>query len=321
MSSELRDVIVIGGGPAGYTAAIYLARATLNPLVLAGEAAGGQLMWTTEVENYPGFGKGIMGPQLMEEMRNQAIKFGAEIKNHNVTKLELDGEIKKIWVNDVEYQARAVVLALGAQARMLGIGEGKLIGRGVSTCAVCDAAFFKNKKVFVVGGGDAAMEDTLALARFTDQVTLVHRKGELRASKIMQERVKKNPNIKLLLESEVVGLGGEESLKSLRIKNSKTQNVEEVEADGLFLAIGHTPITDLLKDQVELDGHGYLITKLTSNKEEKNQDVWLYSYPTETSAKGVFGAGDIVDIRYRQAVTAAGMGCMAALDCEKYLTM
>lgn len=320
MSSELRDVIVIGGGPAGYTAAIYLARATLNPLVLAGEAAGGQLMWTTEVENYPGFSKGIMGPQLMEEMRNQAIKFGAEIKNSNVTKLDLGGKIKKVWVGNIEYQARSVILSLGAQARMLGIGEEKLIGRGVSTCAVCDAAFFKNKKVFVIGGGDAAMEDVLAMARFTDQVTLIHRKGELRASKIMQERVKNNPNIKLLLESEVVGFGGEESLKSLRIKNSKTQNVEEVEADGLFLAIGHTPITDLLRDQVELDGHGYLITKLTSNKEEKNQEVWLNSYPTETSAKGVFGAGDIVDIRYRQAVTAAGMGCMAALDCEKYLT-
>ncbi len=330
-NGQLRDVIIVGGGPAGYTAAIYLARATLKPLMLAGEAAGGQLMWTTEVENYPGFSKGIMGPRLMEEMRNQAIKFGAEIKNHNVTKLDLNGGVKRIWVGNIEYQARSVILSLGAQARMLGIGEEKLIGRGVSTCAVCDAAFFKNKKVFVVGGGDAAMEDALALARFTDQVTLVHRKEELRASKIMQERVKNNPNIKLLLESEVVGFEGGEKLKTLRIKNAplrsrategqaKTQSIVEVEADGLFLAIGHTPITGLLRDQVELDGHGYLITKQTSDKEMKNRDVWLNSYPTETSVKGVFGAGDIVDIRYRQAVTAAGMGCMAALDCEKYLT-
>lgn len=321
---NIRDVIIIGGGPAGYTAAIYLARAKLNPLMLAGEAAGGQLMLTTEVENYPGFSKGIMGPELMEEMRTQAVRFGTEIKNHNVTKIDFSGAVKKIWVGDTEYQTKSVILSLGAQARMLGMGEERLIGRGVSTCAVCDAAFFKNKKVFVVGGGDAAMEDALALARFTDKVTLVHRKGELRASKIMQERVKNNPNIKLLLESEVVGFGGEEKLKTLRIKNAirqpADQNVEEMEADGLFLAIGHTPITELLKDQVELDTHGYLVTKLTSDKETKNQDVWLNSYPTETSVKGVFGAGDMVDLRYRQAVTAAGMGCMAALDCEKYLT-
>lgn len=319
-NGQLRDVIIIGGGPAGYTAAVYLARATLKPLVLAGEAAGGQLMWTAEVENYPGFSKGIMGPQLMEEMRAQAERFGAEIKNNNVTKLDLGGEVKRVWVGSTEYQTKSIILSLGAQARMLGIGEEKFLGRGVSTCAVCDAAFYKNKKVFVVGGGDAAMEDALALARFTDKVTLVHRKGELRASKIMQERVKNNPNIKLLLESEVVGFGGEEKLKILKIRNSKSQNTEEMEADGLFLAIGHTPITDLLRDQVELDGHGYLITELTSDKETNNQNIWLNSYPTQTSVKGVFGAGDMVDIRYRQAVTAAGMGCMAALDCEKYLT-
>lgn len=317
---NIRNVIVIGGAPAGYTAAIYLARATLSPLVLAGENAGGQLMFTSEVENYPGFSKGIKGPDLMDEMRKQAERFGAEIKNENVTKVDFAGEIKKVWVGETEYQAKAVVLALGASSRMIGVGEEKYYGRGMSTCAVCDAAFYKDKTVFVVGGGDAAMEDALALARFTNKVAIIHRKAEFRASKIMQKRVLEEKKIPVLWETEVVGVGGEGSLKTLKLKNSKTQNIEEVKADGLFLAIGHTPATDILKGQVELDGHGYLITNLTNNKSQTNQDVWLNSYPTQTSVPGVFGAGDMVDIRYRQAITAAGMGCMAALDAEKYLT-
>ena len=335
-NSSVRNVIVIGGAPAGYTAAIYLARATLSPLVLAGENAGGQLMFTSEVENYPGFSKGIKGPDLMDEMRKQAERFGAEIKNENVTKVDFAGEIKKVWVNETLYQARAVVLALGASSRMIGAGEEKYYGKGMSTCAVCDAAFYKDKTVFVVGGGDAAMEDALALARFTNKVTIIHRKAEFRASKIMQKRVLEEKKIPVLWETEVVGVGGENKLEVIKLlakpdlasrdKNSKTQNIEEIKADGLFLAIGHTPATDILKGHVELDNHGYLITKLTSPKathlggQASNQEVWLNGYPTQTSVAGVFGAGDMVDIRYRQAVTAAGMGCMAALDVEKYLT-
>src|SRR3989344_8809388 len=232
-SSSVRNVIVIGGAPAGYTAAIYLARATLSPLVLAGENAGGQLMFTSEVENYPGFSKGIKGPDLMDEMRKQAERFGAEIKNENVTKVDFVGEIKKVWVNETLYQARAVVLALGASSRMIGVGEEKYYGKGMSTCAVCDAAFYKDKTVFVVGGGDAAMEDALALARFTNKVTIIHRKAEFRASKIMQKRVLEEKKIPALWETEVVGVGGEGSLKTLKVKNSKTQNIEEIKADGL----------------------------------------------------------------------------------------
>lgn len=323
---EIRNVIVIGGAPAGYTAAIYLARATLAPLVLAGENAGGQLMFTSEVENYPGFSKGIKGPDLMDEMRKQSERFGAEIKNENVTKVDFGTEIKKVWVGETEYQARAVVLALGASSRMIGVGEEKYYGRGMSTCAVCDAAFYKDKTVFVVGGGDAAMEDALALSRFTNKVTIIHRKTEFRASKIMQKRVLEEKKIPVMWETEVVGVGGDGSLKTLKIKNSKTQNIEEVKADGLFLAIGHTPATDILKGQVELDNHGYLVTKLTAptakqlGAQASNQEIWLDSYPTQTSVVGVFGAGDMVDIRYRQAITAAGMGCMAALDGEKFLS-
>jgi len=313
------NVIVIGGASAGYTAAIYLARATLSPLVLAGENAGGQLMFTSEVENYPGFSKGIKGPDLMDEMRKQAERFGAEIKNENVTKVDFAGEVKKVWVGETEYQAKAVVLALGASSRMIGVGEEKYYGKGMSTCAVCDAAFYKDKTVFVVGGGDAAMEDALALARFTNKVTIIHRKAEFRASKIMQQRVLTEKKIPVMWNTEVVGVIGSNKLEGIRVKD-KTGKEGDVVADGLFLAIGHTPATDILKGQVELDGHGYLITNMTSNKSQMNQEIWLNSYPTQTSAVGVFGAGDMVDIRYRQAITAAGMGCMAALDVEKFLT-
>ncbi|HLE50048.1 MAG TPA: FAD-dependent oxidoreductase [Patescibacteria group bacterium] len=346
--AEARNVIVIGGASAGYTAAIYLARATLSPLVLAGENAGGQLMFTTEVENFPGFSKGIRGPDLMMEMRAQAERFGAEIQNANVTKIDFSGGVKRVWVGETEYQAKAVILALGAMSRMLKVGEENFLGRGVSTCAVCDAAFFKDKTVFVVGGGDAAMEDVLALARFTDKVTVIYRKGEFKASKIMQARVGEK-NIPVLWETEVTGVMGENKLEKIRIKDKAGE--KELSADGLFLAIGHIPATDILKGQVELDSHDYLITKMTaptalsaSNAESvapagwqsggqaspqavqaggqamSNQEIWLNDYPTQTSVAGVFGAGDMVDIRYRQAITAAGMGCMAALDAEKFLT-
>lgn len=316
---EKRKVIVIGGGPAAYTAGLYLARATLSPLVITGEAAGGQLMWTTEVENYPGFPDGVMGPELVDRMKRQAEKFGAEMLLKNVTKVDFSGKSKKVWVGDVEYETEVVIVAMGAQAKMLQIGEERLLGRGVSTCAVCDAAFFKNKKTFVVGGGDAAIEDALALRRFTSEVKLVHRRGELRASKIMQKRLEE-AGVEVVWDSEVVNFAGEEKLEKITLKNIKT-GVETVElADGLFLAIGHSPVTELLKGQVELDNHGYLITKLTSNQSGVNQEIWLNGYPTLTSATGVFGAGDIVDLRYRQAITAAAMGCQAALDAEKYLT-
>jgi len=341
-NSSVRNVIVIGGAPAGYTAALYLARATLTPLVLAGENAGGQLMFTDVVENFPGFSAGIKGPDLMEEMRKQAERFGAEIKNENVTKVDFLGEVKKVWVGEVEYQAKAVVLALGASAKMVGVGEEKFLGRGVSTCAVCDAAFYKNKTVYVVGGGDAAMEDALALAKFTDKVTIVHRRGELKASKIMQDRVVAEKKIPILWNSEIVGVTGEDKLGTIKLRDLKTKEIKELEADGLFLAIGHTPATNILQGQVELDSHGYLVTNQTAPKASpassaesaatagwhlggqasqlSNQEIWLNGYPTATNIDGVFGAGDMVDIRYRQAITAAGMGCMAALDVEKFLT-
>lgn len=311
---------MIGGASAGYAAAIYLGRATLAPLVFAGENAGGQLMFTSEVENFPGFSKGIRGPDLMAEMRAQAEKFGAEVKNENVTKVDFSGEIKKVWVGTMEYRSKAIVLALGASSRTLGVGEEKLLGRGVSTCAVCDAAFYKGKTVYVVGGGDAAMEDAMALARFTDKVTIIHRRGEFKASKIMRQRVLSEKKIPVLWNSEVVGVVGTDRLTAIKVKNVKTNEEKELSADGLFLAVGHTPATDILKDQVELDSHGYLVTKMTSNKSQMNQEIWLNDYPTQTNVVGVFGAGDMVDIRYRQAITAAGMGCMAALDAEKFLT-
>jgi len=319
-NNPVRNVIIIGGASAGYTAAIYLARATLAPLVLAGENAGGQLMFTDEVENFPGFSKGIKGPDLMMEMEVQAKRFGAEIMNVNVSKVDFSGQIKKVWVGETEYQAKAVILSLGAASRMLGVGEERLLGRGVSTCAVCDAALFKDKTVFVVGGGDAAMEDSLALARFTPKVTLIHRRGEFKASKIMQQRVLIEKKIPVLLGKEVIGVVGTDKLAAIKVKDSQTGEKKELPADGLFLAIGHTPTTSILKDQVELDSHGYLVSKMTSNKSQMNQEIWLSDYPTQTNVVGVFGAGDMVDIRYRQAITAAGMGCMAALDAEKFLT-
>ena len=319
-NGQVRNVIVIGGASAGYTAAIYLARATLAPLVLAGENAGGQLMFTSEVENFPGFSKGVKGPDLMDEMKKQAERFGAEIKNVNVSKVDFSGNIKKVWVGETEYQSKAVVLALGAASRMIGVGEERLLGRGVSTCAVCDAAFFKDKTTFVVGGGDAAMEEALALSKFTPKVTLIHRKDSFKASKVMQMRVLAEKKIPVMWDSDVVAVKGESKLEVIVVKNAKTREERELPADGLFLAIGHTPATEILKDRVELDSHGYLVTKMTSNKPLVNQEIWLSDYPTQTSVVGVFGAGDMVDIRYRQAVTAAGVGGMAALDVEKFLT-
>lgn len=320
MNPELYDVIIVGGAPAGFTAAIYTSRARLKTLLVAGEKAGGQLMFTTLVENFPGFSAGIQGPDLMMEMQKQSEKFGAEVVLENVTKLELKEKVKRVWIGDREYDGKAVILALGASARMIGVGEEKLLGRGVSTCAVCDAAFYRNKITYVIGGGDAAMEDALALAKFTDKVTVVHRRDVFKASAIMQEKLKANQNIKVIWNSDIVGVEGDAKLERIKLKNNQTSQESTLAADGLFLAIGHTPTTDLLKGQVELDSHGYLVTNMTKPAEINNQEIWLAGYPTQTNVDGVFGAGDMVDIRYRQAITAAGMGCMAALDVEKYLT-
>ncbi len=309
-----KKVMVIGGCPAGYTAAMYLARAALKPLVFAGEKAGGQLMLTTEVENYPGFAEGIMGPKLMEEMKKQAEKFGAEILDKNVSKVEMYGEVKKVWVGEEVFEAETVVIATGAESKMLGIGEEKCLGRGVSTCAVCDAAFFKDKKVFVIGGGDAAMEDVLALTKFASEVGVIHRRDSLRASKIMQERVLGNDKVKMWWESVVAGVKGEGVLKEIVIKNVKSGEEKKVEADGLFLAIGHIPETKLFEGQLALDEKGFVKVKMYE------EGIKIEGYPTMTSIEGVFGAGDVVDFRYKQAVTAAGMGCQAALDVERYLS-
>ncbi len=322
---ESREVVIIGGGPSGFTAALYLSRALLKPLVLAGEKKGGQLIYTTEVENYPGFPEGVMGPELMIKMEEQAKRFGAEIRQVDVTKVEFVNGVKKVWVGDEVIEAKTVIISTGASSRMLGLGEEKFMGRGVSTCAVCDAAFYKDKKTVVVGGGDAAMEDSLALAKFASEVTLIHRREEFRASKIMQEKVLGNPKIKVLWNTEVVKVSGEGKLEGVGIKNVKTGEESEMSIDGLFLAIGHFPQTEMFKDQVELDEKNYLTTTMTALlKGDKwrvsEKDVWLEGYPTMTSRDGVFGCGDVVDYRYKQAVTAAGMGCQAALDVEKYLT-
>jgi thioredoxin reductase (NADPH) len=318
------DVIVVGGGPSGYTAAIYLGRATLSVLVLAGAQPGGQLIFTTEVENFPGFPKGVMGPDLMMAMEAQAKRFGAEVIYSEASKVDLMGDIKKVWVGEEEYQARAVVVSTGASSKMIGIGEETYLGRGVSTCAVCDAAFFKGKKTFVVGGGDAAMEDALALVKFADEVNIVHRRNEFRASKVMQERVLSNPKVKVIWDSEVVEVSGEPKLTGIKVKNMKTGEITEHQLDGLFVAIGHVPTTKIFEGKLELDEKGYLRTTMTalmadSKWRVSEKDIWLDGYPTMTSVEGVFGCGDVVDYRYRQAVTAVGMGCQAALDAEKYL--
>jgi thioredoxin reductase (NADPH) len=316
MENKIWDVIIIGGGPSGYTAGIYTSRATLSTLMISGIATGGQLMNTTEVENFPGFSKGIMGPDLMIEMMEQAKRFGVVMKQENVTRVELAGEIKKVFVNDEEIKAKVIIVSTGAGSKMLGLGEEKLMGRGVSTCAVCDAAFYREKRAMVVGGGDAAMEDALALAKFAVSVDIVHRKDSFRASKIMQERVLSNKKINVIWNSEVVKVSGDNKLEGVVIKNNQTDTELEMKMDGLFLAIGHFPVTELFKGQLELDEKGFLKTGMNGAMEPD----WMEGYPTMTSVPGVFGAGDVVDFRYKQAVTAAGMGCQAALDAEEYLT-
>jgi len=304
-SSTVHDVIVIGPGPAGYTAAIYAARAQLTPLVFEGSQFGGALMTTTEVENYPGFREGITGPELMDEMREQALRFGADLRMEDVDAVSLDGPVKSVTVGDQTHHARAVILAMGAQARHLGVpGEDALIGMGVSTCATCDGFFFRDQDIAVVGGGDSAMEEATFLTRFARSVTLIHRREEFRASKIMLERARANEKIRFLTNTLVTAIEGDPKVTGVRLRNTVTGEESELAVTGVFVAIGHDPRSDLVRGQLDLDPEGYVLVE---------------GRTTSTSLEGVFACGDLVDHTYRQAVTAAGTGCSAAIDSERWL--
>ncbi len=302
--TEPRDVVIIGSGPAGLTAAVYAARANLSPLMIEGVEAGGQLMLTTEVENYPGFVDGIMGPELMERMRKQAARFGTEIVTDNVTSVDLSRQPFEVATSSETYAGRSVIIATGASAKMLNVpGEKQLLGHGVSTCATCDGFFFRDQELLIVGGGDSAMEEATFLTKFASKVTVVHRRDSLRASKIMQDRAFANPKIDFVWDSVITEIFGNGKVAGARIKNLRTGAESELAAGGVFVAIGHTPNTQLFEGQLELAG-GYIVTEAEG---------------TQTSVPGVFAAGDVVDFRYRQAITAAGTGCMAAIDAERYL--
>jgi thioredoxin reductase (NADPH) len=297
-------ILIIGSGPAGLTAAIYAARADLEPLMIEGAQAGGQLMLTTDVENYPGFPEGILGPELMDRFRKQAERFGTRIITADVTKVDFGVHPLKAWVGGDEYEADAVIISTGASARWLGVeGEDRLRGFGVSACATCDGFFFKEKRILVVGGGDSAMEEATFLTKFAAQVTIVHRRDEFRASKIMIDRALSNDKIDVIWDSVVEEITGEDHVTGARLKNIKTDETQELETDGVFVAIGHTPNTELVAGQVDLDDKGYI--RVVDG--------------TATSVPGVFAAGDVVDFVYRQAITAAGTGCAAALDAERWL--
>jgi thioredoxin reductase (NADPH) len=305
--SEIRDVIIIGGGPAGYTAALYAARGNLRPLVFEGFAYGGQLMITSDVENYPGFVDGIMGPELMATMRKQAERFGAELVAGDVSRVDFSGHPLKVYVGDEEHLARSVIVATGATARQIGLpSEQHLQGMGVSYCAVCDASFFRTKQVIVVGGGDSAMEEASFLAKFANDVKVVHRRDEFRASKIMIDYARSKDNVEFITNATVEEVLGtdEGRVTGVRLRDTISGEYRDLPADGLFVAIGHDPTTGLFKDILDMDEAGYLLTQPGS---------------TATNIEGVFAAGDVVDHTYRQAVTAAGMGCMAALDAERWL--
>lgn len=302
--STIHNLLIIGSGPAGLTAAIYAARAELKPVVVAGKTPGGQLMLTTEVENFPGFEHGIMGPDLMQNMTKQAERFGAQFIYEDATAVDFTQTPYTIKTGTQSLQAKSVIVATGASSKWLGLeSEAKLRGRGVSSCATCDGAFFRNKKVFIIGGGDSAMEEANFLTRFATSVTVIHRRDTLSASKIMQERAKNNPKIDFLWNSEVVEVLGDKVVTGVKVKNTQTGETSEHAGDGLFVAIGHAPNTDIFKQFLDVDEKGYL----------KVMDF------TKSKIPGVFIAGDVFDYRYRQAITAAGFGCMAALDAEKYL--
>jgi thioredoxin reductase (NADPH) len=304
MSEESRQVVIVGSGPAGLTAAVYAARANLAPLVIEGFEAGGQLMLTTDVENYPGFVDGIMGPELMEQMRKQAARFGTEYVAENATSVDLSKSPFEIVAGDRSVRAGTVIIATGAEAKMLDVpGERRLLGHGVSTCATCDGFFFRDQELVVVGGGDSAVEEALFLTKFASKLTVVHRRDTLRASKILQERAFSNPKIEFRWDSVVTEVLGDGKLEGVALANAKTGEASKLEASGLFVAIGHLPNTSLFEGQLELND-GYIVTQPGD---------------TQTSVPGVFAAGDVVDFKYRQAVTAAGMGCMAAIDAERYL--
>jgi thioredoxin reductase (NADPH) len=303
--NDLREVIVIGGACAGYTAALYTARANMNPLVIEGLNWGGQLMITSDVENYPGYPNGVLGPEMMQEFRRQAERFGAEFITDDATRVDFSERPFRVWVGEDEYRAETIIIATGANARQLGLdSERRLQGRGVSYCAVCDAAFFNDQEVVVVGGGDSAMEEATFLAKFANKVSVVHRRDVFRASPIMVDRAASHDRVEFVLDSVVEEVLGDERVTGVVVRNVKTDERTEIAADGFFVAIGHDPNTQLYRGQIDMDDAGYIITK---------------GKTTETNVEGVFAAGDVQDHVYRQAVTAAGSGCMAALDAERWL--
>ncbi|MBF0440476.1 MAG: thioredoxin-disulfide reductase [Oligoflexales bacterium] len=306
MEVKIYDVAIIGSGPAGLTAGIYAGRAALSTIIIAGLQPGGQLTTTTEIENFPGFPEGIMGPKLMEDMTAQAQRFGAEVRHDVASGVDFSGKIKKIFVGDEEIAARSVIISTGASARTLGIPrEAELIGKGISTCATCDGFFYRNKKVAVVGGGDSALEEAMYLSKICSEVLLIHRRSSFRASKIMEERARKSPKIKMMIPYVVEEpISDNSGLTGIRVRNLDTQKIEDVRLDGLFYGIGHKPNSDMFKDYVELDENGYI----------------KVSEHTKTKTYGVFAAGDIADPKFRQAITAAGMGCQAAIQAQHYLS-
>lgn len=304
-SSTVHDLIIIGSGPAGYTAAVYAARAQLKPLVFEGSQFGGALMTTTEVENYPGFRNGITGPELMDEMREQALRFGADLRMEDVDAVSLDGPVKTVTVGDETHRARAVILAMGAAARHLGVpGEDALLGMGVSTCATCDGFFFRDQDIAVIGGGDSAMEEANFLTRFARSVTVIHRREEFRASRIMLDRARANEKITFMLNTAVTEVEGDPKVTGVRLRDTITGEESKLAVSGVFVAIGHVPRSDIVRGQVAVDEDGY---------------VQVEGRTTNTSLEGVFAAGDLVDRTYRQAITAAGSGCAAAIDAERWL--
>jgi thioredoxin reductase (NADPH) len=304
--TEVRELVIVGSGPAGLTAALYAARADLRPIVIEGAEAGGQLMLTTDVENYPGFPDGILGPELMMKFREQAERFGAEFVTADVDRVELSASPFGAWVGNTEYRSEALIISTGASARMLGLpSEGRLLGHGVSTCATCDGFFFREKDIAVVGGGDSAIEEALFLTKFASRVTVIHRRDELRASKIMQDRAFANPKVDFRWNSVVTDVGGDGQVSSVDLRDTQTGDVSQLEVGGLFVAIGHDPNTKLFEGQVDLDENGYVVLPVAGS--------------TATSVDGVFAAGDVADHVFRQAVTAAGTGCMAAIEAERWI--